>query len=208
MRSNAMKTCAVGAMLIGVTLGATQVASAGVTWLSEFGPSGSTRQSQNYAMFGTTELTTSGANALLADGGMDGANSVIYSPTTSSGFTIGVSASDFFAEATRVFSVSDLVGASLSVSLPGGTPLSEVTYAITRWDGSQWLDIAQGSSNGLPAASLSWSGNLAAGTYAVNVGGISVGAFEGTMVSFVVPAPGAAALVGLAGLVGTRRRHT
>jgi hypothetical protein len=208
MRSNAMKTCAVGAMLFGGTLGATQAASAGVTWLSEFAPGGVYAVSTNYAVFGSTELLTTGAASLLADGGVDGADSITYSPTTSSGFTISASASNFYAEATRFLSVTDSVDASLSVGLNGGQEVSFVSFSIQQWNGSGW-DLISAGSAGLPSLtpSLSWSGTLAGGTYRLTVGGQNDGAFEGTMASFVVPAPGAVALLGAAGLVSRRRRN-
>jgi len=208
MRSNAMKTCAVGAMLFGGTLGMSQAASAGVTWLSEFAPGGEFAVSTNYALFGTTELFTTGAASLLADGGVDGADSITYSPTTSSGFTISASASNLYVDALRFFSVTGSVDASLSLSLSGGETVSYVNYGIEQWNGSGW-DLISAGSAGLPSLtpSLSWSGTLAAGTYRLIVGGQNDGAFEGTMASFVVPAPGALALLGAAGLVGARRRR-
>ncbi|MFM1830453.1 MAG: hypothetical protein RLZZ558_793 [Planctomycetota bacterium] len=208
MRSNAMKTCAVGAMLFGGTLGATQAASAGVTWLSEFASGGPYTESMNYSLVGGAYTYTPGPASLLGESVVVGSDSVSYSPSTDSGFTINVSASNFGATAIRFFSVSGSVDASLSAGLNGGQEVSYVSFYIQQWNGSGLDTIANGIA-GLPssAPSLSWSGNLTTGTYLLVFYGQNDGAFEGTMASFVVPAPGAVALLGAAGLVSRRRRN-
>ena len=62
MRSNAMKTCAVGAMLFGGTLGASQAASAGLTW-TDRGVGDFSKITSNRLLQVGNSLTTSGVAA-------------------------------------------------------------------------------------------------------------------------------------------------
>jgi MYXO-CTERM domain-containing protein len=76
-------------------------------------------------------------------------------------------------------------------------------------EGENW-DLIAGFLDESGAQSFAWSGSLTDGTYAIyllaDAGDLAVD--NGQWASFsVVPAPGAVALVGLAGLAGGRRRR-
>ena len=76
-------------------------------------------------------------------------------------------------------------------------------------EGENW-DLIAGFLDESGAQSFAWSGSLTDGTYAIyllaDAGDLAVD--NGQWASFsVVPAPGAVALVGMAGLVGSRRRR-
>ncbi len=206
MRSNAMKTCAVGAMVVGGALSMTQTASAGLAWLGSHNDWNSANQS--YLYYGSEleivafSVETASLSALTGSVSLDGfVGSVNYSATTGPGFSVSLSANGgpgrFQVGGARLFTVTGTESISITFTLPqqyGFYTLDRVT------DPEQQDEILYGTPGVVNA-------DLTAGTYrlawAVDVEGQ---AFSGEVISFV-PAPGAIALLGAAGLMGRRRRN-
>jgi hypothetical protein len=208
MRSNTMKTCAVGAMLFGGTLGATQTASAGVVW-----ESGNGNEQFAFAYVNDVYLSDSqfdvdlfSASAITLD-----PVTVSYSAATISGVSMNLSVASgpsvvgsTYASMLRSFSVTGQQDLAVSMNLTGASLLS---FAIL--DINNETVVFETTESG----SLSWTGTLSDGFYFLSwdvshsdLG--SLGAFGSNVANFtIVPAPGAAALLGLAGLAGRRRRN-
>jgi hypothetical protein len=211
MRSNAVKSCGVGAMVVGGALSMTQTASAGLTWLSDIQPQN--WRAVNYASvfipstfppvaFHDVEYApawnaTSGSYQNFA--------TVSYSETTAAGFSTslthnGLFAGRIYAQVVRLFAVTDPTAVSFALTEAGS---GYVQYTL--WNITTGQSVVSGSK----PSSFSWSGTLAAGTYSLAMelqtdeGGA---AYSGQVFSFV-PAPGAIALLGVAGLAGGRRRR-
>jgi hypothetical protein len=211
MRSNAMKSCAVGAMVVGGALSMTQTASAGLTWISDIQPQN--WRAVNYAsvfipntfppvVFHDVEYApawnaTSGSYQNFA--------TVSYSATTAAGFSTslthnGLFAGTIVAQVVRLFAVTGPTAVSFSLTEAGSGYVQYTLWNIT---------TGQAVVNGSNPSSFSWSGTLAAGTYSLamelqtDAGGA---AYSGQVFSFV-PAPGAIAMLGAAGLVSGRRRR-
>ena len=223
MRSNAMKTCAVGAMLFGGTLGLSQTASAGVsvTWTASNAFNNGFSYNQflqssydvyeyrlastdpSVAALGSTTYTLGGTSATFTN--------------TASGFAMsgsGGPASAVFAQ--RNFTISGLgIGETLTATVVlANLPMVDgFSSFIIRKAGyvpvDAWQEIAGGRGSGAGTYSI----QLGNGSYYISMGvgnGDEVGAIpslSGTFASFTVPAPGAMALLGAAGLVGGRRRR-
>ena len=210
MRLNAMKKCAVGAMLVGGVLGASQDASASVTWLTGFAQ----WQSQNGAatfipsVHPTYYHISVGASSLLNQSGSYlGLGSSSFSATTPTGFSVNLShngqfSGRFFTQAVRLFEVTGTLDLSLFLTRPGS---GHIQYTLAKLNPTEV--IASGATITNP---LTWSGTLTAGTYSLAIElqtDTAASAFSGQVASVVVPAPGAFALLGAAGLVGKRRRR-
>jgi hypothetical protein len=212
MQSNAMTKCAVGAMLFGGTLGLTQAASAGVTWLSstQFGPA--TLNPINYA--NVFSLTDSYNYATDSSGGASALNSFSFayegvslgiSETTSAGFSMSVSSVPvgggygFDLSAVRYLQVSGSVDFSVNLNLPSFTQLA---FTVSRWNSatSQQEELYSLLGNGAE------SGTLTTGVYQISMRGNSEAPVIGTFATFTVPAPGAVALLGAAGMIARRRK--
>ena len=228
MRSNAMETCAVGAVLIGGVLGASSTASAGLTWLGAvtdgaFVGSGSERvlevanilsttawadTAYDNAAFGAatfSDVNVPGASVSFSGLTPSGANANTWSVSaTVSGASVGYDPYASFSTTGFFFSVT-------------GTQQVTLTTAAGLVSGSYWAIC--GPSNGWDTALWSFdstgsSGTANTQTFTLTEPGqyylsaiMTAGAgYSGDMFSFTVPAPGAAALVGMAGLVGGRRR--
>ena len=205
MRVNAMKKCAAGAMAVGATLGMSQTASAGLTWLGTYGSWQSANQSylitsnQGYDAV-VTSLAAESLSAISGSVSRNGfVGSVDYSATTGPGFSVSFSANGapghLHVTGARLFTVTGTESISITVTRPQNALvlLDRVT------DGSQ-ESIGQIDSGVLNV-------NLTEGTYRLAfVMSVNGQSFSGQTLSFV-PAPGALALLGAAGLVGKRRRR-
>ena len=208
MRSNAVKSCAVGAMLFGGALSMTQTASAGLTWLGSHNDWNSANQSFLYYGFFQSETVaasvgTASLSALTGSVSRDGfVGSVNYSATTGPGFSVSLSANGgpgrFQVMGARVFTVTGTESVSITYTRPqqyGLFTLDRVT------DPGQQDSILYVTQSGVVNA------DLTAGTYRLMwVVDAEGQAFSGQVFSFV-PAPGALALLGAAGLVSGRRRR-
>ena len=220
MRSNAIKTCAMGVMLCSGTLGLSQSASAGLTWSTDSNgtwgdfPSiylnlvsgGNARPTQELTSLISPYTLTRDPSDPLQD--VVGKASMSFSGLTSSGPNANSwSISGFVPSDTPTVramtygylwcQVTGLGGQQITVTLAAG---SSNDLTILNQDG----DIVTAFSGGNSESFL-----LSEGIYQVYFYGESAvgSSFSGELVNFTVPAPGAAALAGLAGLVGGRRRR-
>ena len=220
MRSNMMKTCAVGAMLIGGVLGASSTASAGLVWQAEF-----------FGMENDRTLMVANASSGWADTAyrMDAFGAATWSDAANApGTSVSFSGLTLSGENANSWSTSAIVsGASAGydpsagfVAIPfyfsvTGTQQVTLTTAAGLAGGSSWqIWDADGalirsfeSTVGTPTAANEQMFTLSAGQYSMNVNMFAGADFNGNMFSFTVPAPGAVALLGAAGLVGSRRRR-
>ncbi len=204
MRSNTMKTCAVGAMLFGGTLGSASTAQAELVFTNE-----GVNPTTNYAY--ESESVNFGNKSFSATSATVGGMNVAWSATTASGFSTTVTSSGFFDVTTgRTFTVTGSQTVTFSWSGSRSITFGIVT-GPTSTDpvlglGAGWF--TSGGFSETNAAAGSVTVNLAAGNYWITSGLDGSGTSGGpSSFSFVVPAPGAAALVGVAGLMGRRRRN-
>ena len=203
MRNNTMTKCAVGAMLFGGTLGGATAANAGV-----LGISGNTSAAALQLAYDGSAYQSFGVNSSPMDGPVSFSDSTYGSVTcsqfTASGFSLVVNSTaaatqqSFFVQ--QNFTVTDAVNFTLTGYLQSASSGSSSITAGTTFYADSGSDVG----------GFSTSGTLQAGTYRfvyTNGGG---GAQDRTLfnLSFsAVPAPGAAALIGLVGLVAGRRRR-
>ena len=203
MRNNTMTKCAVGAMLFGGTLGGATAANAGVV-----GVAGNTSVASLQLAYDGSAYQSIGVNSSPMDGPVSFSDSTYGSVTcsqfTASGFSLVVNSTaaatqqSFFVQ--QNFTVTDAVNFTLTGYLPSASSGSSSITAGSTFSADSGSDVG----------GFSTSGTLQAGTYRfvyTNGGG---GAQDRTLfnLSFsAVPAPGAVALVGLAGLVTGRRRR-
>ena len=202
MQSQTLKTAAIGVMLFGGTLGAASVANAGLTVTAA-----DIYLDVNGAKFQTSDLATAMAGGIAYDGGTGG--SVTLSPFTSAGFTL--TANSAGGDATWsvypsyfTFTADTLTTVTLSGNTAGD---SAIIWLQDNTSGSTlFLRFAGGPG-------VDWTSGgivLTAGhefTLTVNPYGANGGTETGTVLNFAVPAPGALALLGVAGVVGVRRRR-
>jgi MYXO-CTERM domain-containing protein len=220
MRSNIMKKCAVGAMLFGGTLGGVSTAQAGFTWLNSdpsrpepdvMGASEIWGGVYNYttgaydgqilarwadtkvagsltAGFGSISWTASGDHGNFSITATNGPGVVDGLFTRSLGY--------------RYFQVTGSQAVNFSVSASGAT--SGASFGVYSMTAQIWDSSTQGN----------FTQTLTAGVYYMSYSmGIFIDSITGAgvpgsaTVNFVVPAPGAAALLGMVGLVGGRRRR-
>jgi hypothetical protein len=220
MRSNMMKTCAVGAMLIGGVLGASSAASAGLVWQAEL-----------FGMESNRTLMVANVESGWADTayGMDAFGAATWSDAANApGTSVSFSGLTLSGENANSWSTSAIVsGASAGydpsanfVALPfcfsvTGTQQVTLTTAAGLAGGSSWqiwdtsgaLIRSFESTVGTPTAANEQMFTLSEGGYYLNVNMAAGAGFNGNMFSFTVPAPGALALLGAAGLMGRRRRN-
>ena len=223
-----MTKCAVGAMLFGGTLGMSQAASAGLVFNLN-GPSvdGATAGTLNYASGYDTDSTY----VYLRDSSL-GAKTLTLSTGLSASWTATSDSTGFVTTLTA----PQTNGFSSYISTQRSFTVSGTQQITLNWSGSQSIILGQylggpvnnsgswskpitaagwlSGGTGSPWGSLNYSSSgtltttLSAGTYWVNSS--LDGSQTGASFSFAlpaIPAPGAAALVGLAGLVATRRRR-
>jgi MYXO-CTERM domain-containing protein len=221
MRIESMIKRTFATMLVGAVAGIASSASAGVlTWMA----SGSYA---NGDIYGGTDLdnpfanfNTEGAASWTAQS-ISGFGVTLYSTGIVNNASVGIggSATGGTGVAQAQINISQnfvVSGGAVSVSL--NFAMSDSAYAMAQLSkfnpngapGNEWDLIAGFDDNTGGAQSFAWSGSLTDGTYAVyllaDTGDLAVD--NGQWASFsVVPAPGAVALVGLAGLAGGRRRR-
>jgi MYXO-CTERM domain-containing protein len=225
MRSNAMKSCAVGAMLFGGTLGATSAAEAGlVVWDSNISVSKYVGGNYNYGVFVNLELQQfsnditntppAGWDLRFGSNASDGLMSM-FSADPAGGLAEGLvclrdSAGNPFGVA-RLGS-GETIGASLGTGLVYGlgSGLGASVSSPYRWQNGDTGYFGFQFKNALGQIRYGW------GELALNAGQRA----EGTILRFVyddsgaavvtgvIPAPGALALLGAAGLVSGRRRRS
>jgi MYXO-CTERM domain-containing protein len=237
MRNNTIVKGAVGAMLFGGTLGAASPASAGLTWNASGGGGGPGLipvNSSNYAVSydsgpNDTYLrssTATGWNFEAYQGTVNGATgptAISFSAVTSSGYSVSVSGSTAsgYVNVVRVFTVTD--AQQITISWTGRTGAATIGLAngpsavngwgtvaalsAQGWGASTQPTVPGGSQiNTSIAGSYSYTVTLGAGNYYV-ANTVSLGDAGASMSFTVVPAPGALALLGVAGVVGSRRRR-
>ena len=203
MRNNTMTKCAVGAMLFGGTLGGATAASAGVV-----GVAGNTSVASLQLAYDGSAYQSIGVNSSPMDSPVSFSDSTYGSVTcsqfTASGFSLVVNSTaaatqqGFFVQ--QNFTVTEAVNFTLTGYLPSaGSGSSNISNGATVY-----------ADSGSALGAFSTSGTLQAGTYRfqyTNGGGGSLNRELFNLSFSAVPAPGAVALVGLAGLVTGRRRR-
>ena len=203
MRNNTMTKCAVGAMLFGGTLGGATAASAGVV-----GVAGNTSVASLQLAYDGSAYQSIGVNSSPMDGPVSFSDSTYGSVTcsqfTASGFSLVVNSTaaatqqSFFVQ--QNFTVTEAVNFTLTGYLPSaGSGSSNISNGATVY-----------ADSGSALGAFSTSGTLQAGTYRFQYTNGGGGAQDRTLfnLSFsAVPAPGAIALLGAAGLIGGRRRR-
>lgn len=265
MRSNAMKTCALGAMLFGGTLGAAQQASAGLVWTDSvtyhsygdpygtgsYGIYSVTQQSMHYmSLQGIRDTSAGGSGGFYAQAFTDYlTGSAVRNATSISAGPVAGPLSTYSASKTAATAAGFSVSLDYAQSYPAGTSYlggamielaqcftvtagSTVTVTLTLnapgYAGSNnvrlmkvvplgpdfgWPDGTSGLQNQLPFsmnfASSVTTLTLTEGDYQFyGKYNFSELAHSGMLFDFaVVPAPGAVALLGAAGLAGGRRRR-
>jgi len=208
MRSNSMKKCAVGAMLVGGTLGGVSTAQAGVTWLGSGAVGLGEYSSRNDVFVSAVHVVDDnvGSIALNSWSGGGATSAWTYdwygSATAGSGFSVG-------------FSTNGLFGSSVGLINVNGQRVFEVTGTETLtinlsngWGGNVFATVYNNDGFLQDMTVGTNTVTLGPGTYLLEYGSewYQAGAYSGDFVS-VVPAPGAVALLGAAGLVGGRRRR-
>ncbi len=202
MHSQTLKTAAIGVMLFGGTLGAASVANAGLTVTAA-----DIYLDVNGAKFQTSDLAVAMAGGFAYDGGTGG--SVTLSPFTSAGFTLTANSAGGAATWSVFPSYFTFTADTLTtVTLSGNTAAeSAVIFLFDNTSNSTLFLRGEGGSG------VEWtSGDIvlaATHSYTLTVNPVYAnGSTEvGTVLNFAVPAPGALALLGVAGVVGARRRR-
>ena len=217
MRSNMMKSCAVGAMLFGGTLGATSAASAGVTvtWDAIGYFNG---KAYNFNAVSDTDFAWDDGPSVAALGSKFYASTSVTYTNTASGFSLSSNGgSAAYVSGLRYFTISGLAsGETLNAIVTLGTltgagfqlqkyfeqpagPYSSPSYMLQQQEfGAGTYTLALGNGSYYMTLMAGDQDNWAEGT---------ISGFNGEFASFTVPAPGAIALLGAAGLMGRRRRN-
>jgi hypothetical protein len=214
MQSIYMKTRTVAAIIVGGSLAATSSASAGLTWMGSASDPAMDSVIQLSAFSPTKSdfVQLVGADALTAGTATMGASSISYSGIDAQG-SWALSGSLPNVEGSYVGSNNNTlffeVTGQQQVSFWSAAGLGSMQVRIMNWNTLEiLLDHYDFSDN---TAAFDWSQTLEAGVYSMqfNAASRSEGdiAFSGDMMTFTVPAPGALALVGAAGLVRARRRR-
>ena len=203
MRNNTMTKCAVGAMLFGGTLGTASVANAGLTVTG----ADIYLDVNSAAQFQTSNLTTAMAGGMAYD--ITTGGYLQLSAFTSTGFNLKANSAGGAATWSVYPSYFTFTADTLTtVTLSGNTAAESAVIFL--WDNTSNSTLFLRGEGG---SGVEWTSGdivLAAGhsyTLTVNPGYANGSTEVGTVLNFAVPAPGAAALIGLAGLVATRRRR-
>lgn len=219
MRMNAMKKCAVGAMLVGGSFLATQTAlgAEAITWnnsqaSSELASNGMDPINSNYDFFlgGTLGDFGTGTSSIT--------NASFQYTNSATGFSMSNgSVVEGWLAAGREFTISGLgVGEGVSVSammnLVGVVGQISMYREVTpgQWGDAYYLNGALVTVGG--TGPLTTAGQLGNGTYQIGLMAgnadepYSTYTASGTFASFTIPAPGAIALLGIAGFASRRRR--
>ena len=219
MRSDAMKTCAVGAMLFGGTLGATNVAEAGlVVWNCNIAVNSTVNGAYNYAAIVNVETQQYYFDTDAGDIGTPvNPWDLKFSATSSSRFRVNC-------YDPSVGLVTNTSGSGLA-NLANGNVVGSSLVSPFGYVVSSSILVNAGNPNAWSAGATGYFGfqfKVASGAIRYGWGEIALlsGSLkEGTVTKLVyddtgasvtvgaVPAPGALALLGVAGLVGGRRRR-
>ena len=215
MQSNHMKTRTVAAILVGGSLAVTSSASAGLTWMGSASDPAmdSVIQLSAFSPAKSDFVQLVGADALTAGTATMGASTISYSGIDAQGGW-ALSGSLPNVEGSYVGSNNNTlffeVTGQQQVSFSSAAGLGSMQFRIMNWNTFETLVDHYDFELDNPAA-FDWTETLEAGVYVMqfNAASRSEGdiAFSGDMMTFTVPAPGALALVGAAGLVGARRRR-
>ena len=203
MHSHTLKTAAIGVMLFGGTLGSTTVANAGLTV---------TGADIYLDVNAAAQFQTSNLTAAMAGGRAYDINTGGYlelSAFTSTGFNLKANSAGGAATWSVFPSYFTFTADTLTtVTLSGNTAAESAVIFL--WDNTSNSTLFLRGEGG---SGVEWTSGdivLAAGhSYSLTVNpGFANGSTEvGTVLNFAVPAPGALALLGAAGLVGARRRR-
>ena len=203
MRNKTLTSSMAGALLFGGTLGGATAANAGVV-----GIAGNSSAAALQLAYDGSAYQSIGVNSSPMDGPVSFSDSTYGSVTcsqfTASGFSLVVNSTAAATQQTffvqQNFTVTEAVNFTLTGYLPSA--------------GSGSSNISNGANvyadSGSALGAFSTSGTLQAGTYRFQYKNGGGGAQDRTLfnLSFsAVPAPGAVALLGVAGLVGARRRR-
>ncbi len=203
MRTQTITPLMAGALLFGGTLGVATAANAGLTVTG----ADIYLDVNSAAQFQTNNLTAAMAGGMAYDVATGG--SVTLSPFTSAGFTLTANSAGGAAVWSVFPSYFTFTADTLTTAILSGNTAAEgaVIFLYDNTSGSTLFLRYSGDSG------VEWTSgeiNLAAGhsfTVSVNPGFANGSTEVGTVLNFAVPAPGAAALIGLVGLVGARRRR-
>ena len=222
MRSNAKKSCAVGAMLFGGTLGATSSAEAGlVVWNCNITVSKYINGAYNYGLNVNVETQRYNNDTAAGNVGNNGGGltnwDLLFNPNQSG--RMGVVSFDPPSGLVASGSISGVAklasGFVVGSSLAGGLNYNQgITLTSTTGSQYEWTPGSTGYF-GFQFKNAAGQIRYAWGELALNSGSKQ----EGTIVRFVyddsgaavttgvVPAPGAVALLGLSGVLAGRRRR-
>ena len=203
MRTQTITPLMAGALLFGGTLGVATAANAGVV-----GISGNTSVASLQLAYDGSAYQSIGVNSSPMDGPVSFSDSTYGSVTcsqfTASGFSLVVNSTAAATQQTffvqQNFTVTEAVNFTLTGYLPSaGSGSSNISNGATVY-----------ADSGSALGAFSTSGTLQAGTYRfvyTNGGGGSQNRTLFNLSFSAVPAPGAIALLGAAGLIGGRRRR-
>jgi hypothetical protein len=203
MHSQTLKTAAIGVMLFGGTLGSTTVANAGLTVTG----ADIYLDVNAAAQFQTSNLAVAMAGGMPYDTNTGGY--LQLSAFTSTGFNLKANSAGGAATWSVFPSYFTFTADTLTtVTLSGNTAAESAVIFL--WDNTSNSTLFLRGEGG---SGVEWTSGdivLAAGhsyTLTVNPGYANGSTEVGTVLNFAVPAPGAIALLGAAGLIGGRRRR-
>ena len=201
--SRNMKSGTIAVMLFGGTLGAVSATNAGVT-----GVSGNSSSAQLNLAYNAETYEQFGAYGSPMDGPVSFSDatygSITCSPFTSTGFSLTINSTALANQQTFFVQQNFIVTEAVNFSLIGYLPVSNAGSAAIHQGGTFFAN------SGSNAGSFNLTGTLQAGEYRFVYTSGATGAESGTLFSLSfspVPAPGALALLGVAGIIGSRRRR-
>ena len=202
MMTSARRNLVASAMLFGGTLGVTGTAGADVV------AGLNVTSAYVYLDAVTSTFFTNQPSEMIAGGAaITTGGSLTLSPFTSSGFTLAATSNGELVWSVYAFQIIFTAQSNMIATLSGdvsGAPAMVFLQNLTT--SSSTLFRGPGDTGAWTSGPIT----LVAGQnylFSINpAGAFSGGTETGTVLSFAVPAPGAAALVGLAGLVAGRRR--
>jgi MYXO-CTERM domain-containing protein len=220
---------AIGAMLFGGTLGAAGTAQAGLTFNLSGGGGSSGLEPITTANFAIayngdgSSIDSVGFGAFSGTLlGASGTTSIAFSAVTGAGYSVAASGStaDGYMNVRRLFTVTGTQEVTIAWTGNTGGVVIGLAYgpnavqgwgtvaalAAQGWGTSTQQTVPGGSLLNTSAGSYSYTVTLSAGDYYIG-SSVSLGDPGASMSFTVVPAPGALALLGVAGIVGSRRRR-
>ena len=200
MRNKTFNSSMAGALLFGGTLGVATAASAGVVGVP--GNTSSALLTLAYIYPNLIEAANSPMTGPVSV--VDPTvGSITCSQFTASGFSLTINSTAAANQQSFFVQQNFTVTGAVNFTLTGEKPVSSSSVSIE----SGGIFYADSGSN---AGVFAISGTLQTGTYRFVYSSAAIGPQSGTLfnLSFsAVPAPGALALLGVAGLVGARRRR-